>query len=234
MTIDSFMEGATEEKVIARISQILGEKINSITSEGKAQLNPKIVNTIAPRLGHEAIRCLVLRDLDKGETLAQLRQSFTDALRRMFQQRGFGAVLQLLPHPDYAHVFTLQTDAPDLRFALHVAHFRWHPNFVKSTIDDYILDLALEPKTVESLAESLSIDPARLIHKIRHEIPDLMSNNGISLDEAKDYVRLYAAVIKAHTSPPVFADKTLKSADEAAICDRFASLLAALEFLRSA
>ena len=231
----SFSEGATEEKVLACLGKMLDENITQINSRGKDQLNKKLTDTIGPLLGQQALRCLILRDLDahEGETLERIVQSVTTALRRLFQQRGFDVTLALDLHPDYAHVFTLQINPPDLRLVLHIANFRWNEQFIKSTIDDYILALALEPNTVARLAEQSRIPRDKLFYKITHEIPTLMRNNGILLTEAKDYVRLYAAVIRSHTSPPVFAEKTLAIAEEEAIRISFASLLTALEFLKS-
>jgi hypothetical protein len=71
-----------------------------------------------------------------------------------------------------------------------------------------------------------------VISKIEHEIPSLLNRNGIPLLEAKDYVRLYAAVLQEHTSPPTFAKKTLAHAEPDDVREIFAPLLAAVEFVR--
>jgi hypothetical protein len=80
-----------------------------------------------------------------------------------------------------------------------------------------------------------NITPQRLIEKITKEIPALLTQNGIPLrPHAKDYVRFYAAVLSLHTSPPVFAEKTLAHAKEDDIKEIFAPLLAAIQHLETA
>lgn len=235
MTIDSFAEGPTEEKVLQRLEQVFGEEIRNFSCNGKDQVNKKLMDILGPLLGQQPIRCLILRDLDThdGETVERIVQSVTDVLQRLVRKRGFDVAVNLSPHPDCDNIFTLWIEQPDLRLVLHIANFRWDSTFIKSTIDDYILALALEPPIVAHLARSLPIEPDKLINKITRELPDLLHTNGIPLTEAKDYVRLYAAVIRSHTSPPVFAQKTLDAAEEVALRVRFAPLLTAFDFLRS-
>ena len=232
MTVHVFFEGSTEEKVIAKVCPTNTTKM--IQVNGKENINPKLRDTLGPLMGQEPIRCLVLRDLDAhdGETPERIVQSLSDALRRMFEERGVQSVspdLQQLP--DHTNVFVWASAQPDIRVALHIADYRWKADFIKATIDDYILNLALEPDIARALAQKIAIDPHRLIKKITEELPALLSRNDIQLVEAKDYVRLYAAVIKAHTSPPVFAQKTLSHADGDKIRATFAPLLAAYTYL---
>ncbi len=182
------------------------------------------------------IRCLVLRDLDAhdGETPERIVQSLSDALRRMFAERGVqGVSPDLQPLSAHPNVFVWASAQPDIRVALHIADYCWNPAFSKATIDDYILGLALEPAIASELAKKIAIDRDRLITKITEELPAFLSQNGIQLVEAKDYVRLYAAVIKADTLPPVFAEKTLSHADNdhAKISATFKPLLAAYAYL---
>jgi hypothetical protein len=131
-------------------------------------------------------------------------------------------------------VYTWVSRHPDIRLALHVAIYRWHEGFVKSTIDDYVLALALREATARELIadKGWAIAPQQLINKIVFEIPTLLTGNGILLREAKDYVRLYAAVLQEHTSPPTFTGKTLAHAEPGDIRAAFAPLLAAAEFVR--
>lgn len=112
----------------------------------------------------------------------------------------------------------------------------WNKSFVNATIDDYVLALALEPAIATAIAQNqnLSVNGEALIKKVTEDLPALLQRNGISLTEAKDYVRLYAAIVKAHTSPPVFAEKVLNRSEgnEHMLKDRFQSIFAALELLR--
>ena len=96
-----------------------------------------------------------------------------------------------------------------------------------------MLALALQKTTAENLLsdKQWSTTPDQIIRKVTEHIPSMLQENGIPLREAKDYVRLYAAVIQEHTSPPVFAQKTLANAADGDKQEIFAPLLAALAFL---
>lgn len=241
MSIYVFAEGNTEERVLEGIKKRMIPDMNPFVASGKGkdQVNRQMIATLAPLLQRDdPIRCLVLRDLDEdaGETVAGIVQSVGDALRKMVQARMAGApITALAQHPDHASVHALTLSSPDLRLALHIATHRWRAGFVKATIDDYILTLAAEPATASALiaGKGWPTTADEVLHKVTMEIPGLLGRNGIPLQEAKDYVRLYAAVIQEHTSPPVFASRTLAHADEADLRRVFAPLLATIEFLRS-
>ncbi len=232
MNIYAFFEGSTEEEIIKKLFQ----GIEQIKAEGKGNINKKLADTLGPLVGLQPSRSLILRDLDAhdGETIERIVQSVEDALRRMLQKRGVEISPELIPLANYDNVFVWFIAEPDIGVALHIATYRWQQNFIKATIDDYVLKLALQSQTAQALAQSqrLQIAADQLIAKVTHELPALLDSNGIPLVEAKDYVRLYAAVIKSHTSPPVFATKTLKHVEDVEIRNTFAALFAALDFLR--
>lgn len=241
MTVHVFAEGNTEERVLEGINRRVIPGLNPIVvpGKGKDQVNRQMVATLAPLLQRgDPIRCLVLRDLDEdaGETVTAIVQGVGDAVRKMVQQRmPDSPPVTLSPHPDHASVHTLALSRPDLRLALHVATHRWRAEFIKATIDDYVLALATQPTTASALiaGKGWSTTADEVLRKVTVEIPSLLAGNGIPLQEAKDYVRMYAAVIQEHTSPPVFAGRTLAHADEADLHRILAPLLAAIEFLRS-
>jgi len=241
MSIYVFSEGKTEERVLEGIKKRMIPDLNlSVASgEGKDQVNNKMVATLAPLLQRgDPIRCLVLRDLDEhvGETVAGIVQGVSDAVRKMVHERTSAPpAVALSRRPDFASVYTLALPRPDLRLALHVATHRWKAEFIKATIDDYVLSLAVQPTTASALVakKGWPVTADDVLRKVTTEIPGLLVRNGIPLQEAKDYVRLYAAVIQEHTSPPVFAQRALAHADEADLQRILAPLLAAIEFLRS-
>jgi hypothetical protein len=236
MTIEVFYEGKTEGKVCLKLAEITQvDDVDFRSSDGKDKLN-KIVETRLLKLSRgQPIRFLILRDMDEGENEERILQSMTGTLQRVLVEREISvAKLDLMPHPKHANVYTLLVPTLDIRVAVHLATKRWRDSFNKSTIDDYVLELALRPNTVEKLAANLGIVADHLITKITDELPDLLRRNGIGLTEAKDYVRLYAAVTKSHTSPPVFAEKTMANADEQDVCEVFQPLIAAFEFVGSA
>ena len=79
-----------------------------------------------------------------------------------------------------------------------------------------MLQLALDQNVAAHLAQRQNVDVNGqvIIQKVTQEIPTLLQQNGFPpLSEAKDYVRLYAAVLRMHTSPPVFAANVLASAN---------------------
>lgn len=242
MIIDAFPEGQTEVAVIEAICQrdkhqSRGNAIYCHPVRGKQGIRRTFLEIVPPKLPkRQPVRCLIFRDLDShdGETIEIIEQSVTDMLKQAFRKMEFDeSIIDLRRHPDHDNVFTVVSPQPDFRFALHVAEHRWKDDFIKSTIDDYVLSLALNAATAESMARKLGINGERLVHKITKELPDLLIQNGIPLKEAKDYVRLYAAVIKSHTSPPVFAGKTMANAEDDLLCEVFAPLKAALDFVRN-
>jgi len=241
MSIYVFSEGKTEERVLEGIRRRLIPELNLsvVSGEGKDQVNHKMVTTLAPLLqSGNPIRCLVLRDLDEhvGETVAGIVQGVSDAVRRMLKERiPKPPAAAFSQHPDFASVYTLVLNRPDLRLALHIATHRWKAEFIKATIDDYVLSLAVQPITASALIakKRWSVTADDVLRKVTTEIPGLLVSNGIPIQEAKDYVRLYAAVLQEHTSPPVFAQRTLAHAAEADVERVCAPLLAAIRFLRS-
>lgn len=243
-----FVEGDTEKNVVIHLmKRVLGLSPESAWEErlrnrkgGKERIVPAIRDELGPEIGAAPVRCLVMRDVDadEGETLGSVRQSVEDALRRSFRARGYpdeGVAFSI--HASFPNVFTYQSDAPDLRLGLHVAHYPPVPGlsrpFVKSTTDDYVLSLALQPQTTARLLRDigLDIDGRCVTEKVCREIPELLRQNGIQAREAKDYVRIYLATVRLGMSPAVFADKLLHVADDEAIRRAFASLVATARFI---
>jgi len=242
---DIFVEGDTEKQVVVYLlkrildiepDQAWEQKLRAQKS-GKQRIAGGI-QSLGPKVGVEPVRCLVMRDLDEheGETLDRVRQSVEDAVARLLEGRGYdqkSAALQV--HHDFPNVFTSHIREPDLRLALHIAHYPPIPGlsgpFTKTTTDDYILALAFRPQTALNLLHEIGWDSVagdQIVHKVREEVPDLLRKNGILMQEAKDYVRVYLATVQWGMSPAVFAGKLLAHADEDEIGRVFAPLIAAL------
>jgi hypothetical protein len=240
MTIrDVFIEGHTEPKILEKLKLTRPEAVRR-NPGGKDDIYKRMIDTLGPRLGAEPIRCLVMLDLNShdGETVDGIRKGVELALRRLFDERGFSSQnVSLIAHDGHDNVFTFQATEPNIKVALHVAARRCLEHFIKSSVDDYVLNLALRYGTVESFIQenrnrNWSIGADSLINEVRREIPALLQKNGIpQLREAKDYTRLYAAVLQMDTSPPLFAERTLARAQESDIQEVFAPLLAAAQFL---
>lgn len=240
MTIpDVFVEGNTEIKILERLKLADPDAVKQRPS-GKGDINKRMIDVLGPKLGNEPIRCLVMRDLDSHdrETVDGIRGSVEQALRRLFDERDFASEsVSLRPHDKHENVFTFQATDPNVKVALHIATYHCLIHFTKSTVDDYVLNLALRYSTAESFLQKnrdrkWTIGAEPLIHIVRREIPALLQRNGIpQLGEAKAYTRLYAAVLQMDTSPHVFAERTLAHAQESDIQEVFAPLLAAAQFL---
>lgn len=235
-------EGQTEEKVCRKIAEILQLSDTDFTSSnGKKNLHNLTRTKLRENLlKNQPFGLLILQDLDSHdeETEEKILQSQTDLLQRFFDERQITTdPFNFERNPTHPNVHTISIPDLDFCLVLHIATKRWHQNFIKSTIDDYVLELALRPDTVEKLAESIPISPDKVIAKITQEIPDLLkanANGQDNLTEAKDYVRLYAAVLQLHTSPAVFAGKTMANAAEQDIRDVFQPLFTAFEFVGGA
>lgn len=235
MKVLVFVEGKTEEKVMSKLLKAFDFEFRIIDAGGKGRLNQKLSDTLAPLL-EQPLRVLVLRDLDNNDTIQGLVQSTQNALQAIFNSRGFHISLFLNKSDKFDNVWHSKSNESNFRVALHIATYRWNASFLNATIDDYVLALALDPDIATAIAQSqnLSVNGEALIKKVTEELPELLKGNSIPLTEAKDYVRLYAAIVKAHTSPPVFAEKVLNSSkvDKQMLGKYFQSLFAALELLQ--
>ena len=227
-------EGTTEERVL--LSLVEPNSFTILKGEGKSTIRAKIV-ALYPDVVN-GLRCLILRDVDKGEELAQIVQSVEDACGSLLNKGGYPTLRAIFTrHETYANIYSCVFPTPDVRFTLHIAGQKWHDNFTKSTIDDYILDLALQKSVVEEMIngkgiEWSSVSSDEIVSKVTKEVPALLTHNQIPLHEAKDYIRLYAAIMQLHTSPPIFADVVLKKAERLQKERVLGSLLAAIAFLR--
>ena len=231
MSVYLFCEGQTEKNIVEKFADLANPKSKG---QGKAQVNNQMAETLEPFLNQpKPIRVLVMRDVDEGETPERIVQSVTGTVQEMLNQRGFPVSVQLQPHTTYPNVHWLALANPDLHLALHLSTFKWQEGFTNATIDDYVLVLALRETTAAALLrkKQWQTSPEQIIRKVTDRIPALLQENGIPVREAKDYVRLYAAVIQEHTSPATFASKVVANAADGDKQDIFAPLLAALNFL---
>ncbi|MCS6916015.1 MAG: hypothetical protein RMK29_21730 [Myxococcales bacterium] len=240
-SIDAFYEGMTEKKILHMLMQRgLLAKVNLCDGKetGKTEVNRRLRDVVGPNVGTKQVRCLVLRDLDERETMERIKQGLQTALQALYRERGHPkAVVRFVRHRAHGNVYLHTCTELDVRVALHIATYRHLPDFCKSTIDDYVLRVALHHETAAALIkrQGWSISSKRIIHKVTSEIPALLKQNGIPMmGEAKDFIHFYAALLRVHTSPAVFAEKILHHAPESELREVFAPLRAAAEFLQDA
>lgn len=238
MSIYIFCEGKTEMNIVIKLTNKFIKLANpEFEGKGKSQVNKLMVKTIGPLLSQrKAVRVLIMRDVDKGETPQSILQSVTNAVQKMLRERDFSATAKAIKfqsHQNHPNVYLLTLTEPDFCLAVHLATYKWSESFGNATIDDYVLDLALRETTTESLLrkKKWSIQPTQVIRKVTDRIPALLQENDIPLREAKDYIRLYVAVIQEEILPPAFAGSVTAKATDADKAEIFAPLLAALNFL---
>lgn len=224
---------------------------------GKSKINDRVRKTLGPDItDNQKVRCLILRDLDShdDETPASIKQSVVDCFKALFRERGFDDQgVNFKPHEQFSNVFLFEITAPDLKVALHIAEYKYSEQFIKSTIDDYILDLALRAETVQSLikrkqnirikefieeiagdSEEAKINQLAntIIKKVLEEIPQLLRENGFPpLKEAKQYLQYYSAITQEPKSPAVISKDVIKCASDEAKQTVLASLFATIQFL---
>src|SRR2546428_7560844 len=215
-----FVEGNTEIIILEKLKLTRPTAVRR-NPGGKpfvVDINKRMIDALGPSLGVEPIRCLVMRDLDShgGETVDGIRSGVEQALRRMFDERGFASQnVSLIAHDRHDNVCAFQAAGPNIKVALHIATYCCLSHFIKSTVDDYVLNLALRYGTVESFIQenrsrNWNIGAETLLNEVRREIPALLQRNGSSpLRQARDYARLYAAVLEMDTSPPVLCERTV-------------------------
>lgn len=247
MKILVFGEGDAEENVCNGLKKLTFSEFKYLSAKGNTRsVNKTLINTISPLLQEEEpISCVILYDLDSHENKTE--KSILDSilgesgLQKIERFRTINFRHFITQDSNYSNLHTLSIPETNFRLAIHIANKRWKQNFEKSAIDDYVLELALMPKTVTNLLAEINkaktkinIPSSKIFDKITKEIPDLLKANANGKDdlvEAKDYVRLYAAVLKLHTSPAVFAAKVMGNADEQDIREVFGALLKALKFV---
>jgi hypothetical protein len=234
MKILVFAEGKTEEKVIERLKQFFpGFAFQTFDCKGKDKINSEIVTKLGPLVGQQPVRALILRDKDSGETIARIIQIVDNGLKGILKQRGINTSLQFQRVTGVWNAFVWDAVSIDFRLSIHIASRRSLRGLTKSTIDDLVLQLAFNPNVATTLAQNVHVGGQVIIQKVTQEIPALLQQNGFPLwSEAKDYVRLYAAVLRMHTSPPVFAETVLADMDDSPLQQNFASIIAAIEALQ--
>jgi hypothetical protein len=232
--IHVFCEGKTEQRVVEalKLPDVVCRNV-----KGKDKMNREVNSILGPELGKAGanVRGVILRDLDEGEKEEDIVKSVTGQLQKTLAARGYKVLsIELTPHFAHENVYLLNLAAPNLRLALHIATLRFRESFKNATIDDYVLSLALREQTIIKLLTKKKwthITPEQIIRKVTTKIPDLLNANGIPLREAKDYVRLYTAIMQMDTLPAYFPERILPRALQQDKEETFAALFAAFAFV---
>ena len=253
MEIEVLFEGTTEENVLRAFSnevvvttekgkpkqikqsgKIFDHRLILTNVGGKDKMTAALESAIEFSKTDPEItkRIIVWLDLDDKQIVDRC-SSIIGVVKKFANNPEFD------PLPKRDNVFALRSGPGNLQLVLHIASHKYQKSFNIATTDDYVLDLACREATANGLLGSCrrddwTITTDKLIGKIKHEIPDLLQRNGLPLlPEAKEYVKLYGAVLSLAVSPNFFAAKTLKHANEDDIREVFAALIAAIEYLES-
>lgn len=251
MSILIFPEGHTEDRVWRHFLKEEEGKLGISKKDddkpfefSKDRVYKQFENSIGSLLGKRPIKALLMVDWDahNNQTPEREVQRLTTVIQNLLSKRQSQIAPSDLPlhpsfkpHEKHSNVYLLKMPVLPLHVALHIATKRWADTFIKSTIDDYILELALRPTTIANFLRHKrweQPEPAEIVKKVVQEIPDLMRRNNIPLLEAKTYTRWFAALMQESTSPPIFASLVLKNAAPEDTNKVFGPLLAAIGFLR--
>jgi len=241
-----FLEGDTEKNVIEKL-----RKKGSITYDdhrkcgSSRNFRTKLINYLEPIVRKspslkESYTLVVLRDLDSGKSVEDIKKSTEEAIKKAFEKTGIP--VEFIQHQRYSNIFLFNCTDPEIKVVLHVAQPRFIdglPEFKNCTTDDYVLDLALRPKTIANLPEFISakkqkkdLTPEKIQKKVKLEIFQILKGNGIELDEAKKFVNIYIASLQlgegmTYTHLP---GKVIEHAEKEDIKDVYESWIAAFRF----
>lgn len=233
------LEGQTEDAVVQILQLCTVEKVR--TERGKDRLTARLIQEVGPLLDEGPLGVLVVRDVDQNESPEQLKIAFENSLKRTFLGRSTTANANLSPLAEHPNVWVTASDDGHFRFALHLAAHRAIQTGTQRTMDDYILALAHEPTVGASLLESNARPEWRIsvpdfLRLQTHQLPELLSDAGRPLQEAKEHCAFYSASLRKYLAPHIFARTILSHALEhcpAHVTGVFASLYAAVAYLKA-
>ncbi len=232
-------EGATEKMIVDKLEKLRDQTITCYDLGGDGNLEERLKENIDTVIENAkvdqetATAMLVLVDRDDKE-IASRCQKVLAVVKNNFDRNAEFEKTSL------DNVFILKTTLENLRLVLHVSSYRCEPASIGYTSDDYVLKLALT-QTIASrlLGEDKSkkkewtITKEKLLLKIQEEMPKLLKDNGIPSLSAKQYLRLYAALVAPKKSVPGFAGTVLEHSDPSEIQTVFESFITAIGYLRS-
>jgi len=185
-----FVEGKTEMRLLKQ----MGCPENIIVDcKGAPNIPRDIKRILEPSLNNNhSIKISIMRDRDNKETHDSIIQSFGSFFDELL---GVSMPHPLfLPHREFKNLYTMNGSSANFRVALHIAApppIKSIKKFTSDTIDGYIFALAMTEKVLQSFAKEAGIKPKVLRAKVLEEVPELAKQNGIELDQAKDFLGVY-------------------------------------------
>jgi hypothetical protein len=207
------LEGKTEINTLAKLCDKRIIRYDKHVTCGSREFYRNIVQYLQPLVresdppieGETPRTFVILRDLDSGRELQDVKRSTEDAVNEALG-RETGERIKLLQHSRFSNIFFVKNRKFNFIIVLHIAQRRCIegvPTFRNCTTDDYVLDLALRKETIENLPEfkkaqenNPDLNPEDIQNKVKSEIFGILEDNGIEFREAKGVVNLYIAVLQ--------------------------------------
>ncbi|MBM4459104.1 MAG: hypothetical protein FJ011_15305 [Chloroflexi bacterium] len=206
-TLIVFGEGETERRLMDKFWRQVFPQWGALdfrSSGGRDELVNKLIAALGPELA-QPVQCVILADLDAGDTLQSVQQRIANGLRRMLAERRYlDDGIAFSPVAGLANVLLFARRLPpghELRIVLHIAQApptlpALGLSFQNAATDDYILATALIESVAERFAHEAGLTGAVLNRKVTAEIPELLRANGVASLEAKDLIGIYMAVAR--------------------------------------
>ncbi len=206
-TIFPFGEGKTEKVIFEFLVEKQFQRYsfhNFVSVGGKDNFRSKIPKTVQSDLeaGRDEIRILAFRDLDAGEQVDDVVQSFQDIVWKLLEPWELQPnVQQIHPNTIYKWEASIAQGRSGLRFVLHIANHADSSLPVplqNQTTDGYILTVGLEEAILERFARKNKVKSTvdALKSLITEKIPETVRKEGIDFQEDKDYLAAYLAATR--------------------------------------
>lgn len=170
-------------------------------SGGKRRLRAKIIDTVKSNIDakRDEIRIIVFRDLDDGETMDSISQSFSRIVDELLESWGVRPKKIEVDPSIHKWEISHSLESPGFKFVLHIARAdNMAVSIRNQTTDAYVLRLGLSENVLRRFADDRKVKSnyETLNELITISIPNLITNNGITFDEDKDYLAAYLVVTR--------------------------------------
>lgn len=166
---------------------------------GKNQFRSKIKQTVEAEIfSNRKTNILVFRDIDNGETMDSVSQSFSAIVKELLSQWNLQPDIHV--HQQYPNIYICDqrpsVTTPGLRLLLHLANHsavNLSQRLRNQTTDGYVLAAGLDSVVLERFAQDSKVNSnaETLNLLITQSIPGQFEAPGIVFDEDKDFLTAY-------------------------------------------
>ncbi len=201
-----FGEGKTEQVVFEFLRKNWFDQAKFrkfVSGGGKREFSSKIPGIVGTLVPNREVRVIAFRDLDKDEQADEIGQSFQDLVEKLLKPWELKPKRQeVLTDTVYKWEVFAGPAQPGLRFVLHIAGSVDTAVSLRNwTTDGYVLALGLKDRVLGRFAQESKVgsEVAILSDLITAAIPGIISQQGISFDEDKDYLAAYLVATRFWT-----------------------------------